>query len=347
MASRRAVLVAAVVVASVVGAPVAHAKPSAADRETARSLMEEGRDLRDKGNMKEALRRFQGADAIMHVPTTGLEVAKTQVALGLLVEARDTVAAIRKTPAKPNDPVQFKEARVSADQLDSSLEGRVPGITIVVKGVAPGDTAAVTVDGVDVPPEVVGLPRRVDPGHHVIVAKTPHGEGKQEVDINEGKQEEVDVTLVATEPPPGSEETAAQTPPPDETPPPPTTSHGPTVLTWAGIGLAGAGVAAGAVTGILSMSKKSSLQSQCSATGNVCPPSADGTYNAAYTFATISTIGFIAAGAGAAVAVVSLLVGHSAPSAPAAQPPASQPPADALRITPFIGLGAAGVRGSF
>jgi len=339
MASERQWIAAALVGASLSLAAVAQADPSAADRETARSLMQEARNLRDKGDMPGALRRFQAADAIMHVPTTGLEVARAQVALGLLVEARDTIAGIRQTTAKPNEPPQFKEARANADKLEASLEGRVPAITIVLHGAAAGDQAAVTVDEVPLSAEVVGLPRRVDPGHHVIVAKTAHAEGKQEIDVTEGQQQEVQVTLVATEPAPGVVESAPQSPPVEETPPSPTTSHGPTALTWAGVALAGAGVAVGTVAGVLSMSKKSLLESEC--TDHICGPSSDGTYNSANTFATMSTIAFAAAGAGAAVAVVSLIVGHSTVSAPAAQTP------EALRITPWMGLGTAGLRGAF
>src|ERR1700722_14015621 len=81
----------------------ASAEPTAADRATARTLMQQGRDLRDKGDLKEALKRFQGADDAVHAPSTALELARTQVALSLLVEARDTLAAIRRLPVKPND----------------------------------------------------------------------------------------------------------------------------------------------------------------------------------------------------------------------------------------------------
>jgi hypothetical protein len=342
MASERprcARLAAAVLGASLSVATIAHADPSPADRETARSLMQEARNLRDKGDVPGALRRFQAADSIMHVPTTGLEVARAQVALGLLVEARDTIAGIRQTTAKPNEPAQFKEARVNADKLEASLEGRVPAITIVLHGAAEGDKPSVTVDEVPLSAEVVGLPRRVDPGHHVIVAKTEHAEGKQEIDVTEGQQKEVQVTLVATAPLPGGEEHPTQGPAAEETPALATTSHGPTALTWVGVALAGAGVAVGTVAGIVSLSKKSSLESQC--TNHICGPSSYGTYDAANTMAMLSTVGFIAAGAGAGVALVSLLVGHSTASAPAARPP------EALRITPWIGVGTAGLRGAF
>ena len=49
---------------------MAHADPSAADKETARALMNEGRTDRDKGDLKAAVKAFAAADALMHVPTT-------------------------------------------------------------------------------------------------------------------------------------------------------------------------------------------------------------------------------------------------------------------------------------
>ncbi|HEX4448937.1 MAG TPA: hypothetical protein VH044_19485, partial [Polyangiaceae bacterium] len=90
--------------AALLAAPSAGAQPSAADRETARSMMQEGRDLREKGDLKGALQRFKAADDIMHVPTTSLEVARTQVSLGLLVEALDTIANIHKVPPAADEP---------------------------------------------------------------------------------------------------------------------------------------------------------------------------------------------------------------------------------------------------
>src|SRR5947207_9657736 len=47
------------------------AAPSAADRETARALVVEGKQRRDKGDLPGALESFKAADAIMRVPTTG------------------------------------------------------------------------------------------------------------------------------------------------------------------------------------------------------------------------------------------------------------------------------------
>ena len=65
MASRR--VLAPLAVASALGVALtvgeARAEPSAADRETARQLMEDGRALRDKNDLQGALQRFKAADA--------------------------------------------------------------------------------------------------------------------------------------------------------------------------------------------------------------------------------------------------------------------------------------------
>ena len=91
--SSRAIFVAASL-ALLFGAAEARAEPSASDKETARGLMATGRADRSNHDLAGALKAFTGADAIMHVPTTGLEVAKAQIDLGLLVEARDTALRV-------------------------------------------------------------------------------------------------------------------------------------------------------------------------------------------------------------------------------------------------------------
>jgi hypothetical protein len=336
--------------AAALTASTVRAEPTSADRETARQLMDDGRAQRDKNDLKGALQRFKAADDIMHVPTTGLEVARTQVALGLLVEARDTIARIRLTPAKSNDPHQFKEARVKADQLDATLDGRVPRLTVVMHGAPSGQTPSVSIDGIPVPAAVIGLPHTVDPGHHVVVVKTQGAEGQREVDVREGETKSLEVALVpspsgpagppaegtaqATVPPPGPATDA----PVAETPAPRKTSHAPDALTYAGGAVAGAGLVVGVVTGVMSWSQTSSLSSACP--GHACPPASYAAYDSANSLATISTISFVAGGVGACLAVISLVVGHEEKSEPA-------PTSAQVRVSPWIGAGAAGLRGSF
>src|SRR5215216_121208 len=62
---------------------------SAEDRESARQFLDRGDEQVEKGELEGALASYQAAHELMHVPTTGLEVARLLVKLGKMVEARD------------------------------------------------------------------------------------------------------------------------------------------------------------------------------------------------------------------------------------------------------------------
>jgi hypothetical protein len=329
---RRAPALAALLVATVLAGAV-RAAPNAADRETARSLMAEGRELLARMDLKGALDRFQRADTIMHVPTTGYQLAQVQADLGLLVEARDTLARVRETPEAPNDPVPFREARKRAEALDEKIAGRVPGLTIVVQGASPGSSPAVTIDDVPVPPAALGVPRRVDPGHHVIVAKSDGAEGRQEADVGVGETREITVVLASGAPngAPAPESIESSTPPA------PPRSH---TLTYValGVGAVGvAGVAVGVVTGVLTLSKKSALEKECNAAGQ-CPPPAFGDVNSINTTSTISTIAFVAGGICLGAGITGVVIGT--------RKRASDESSHA-EVRPWVGPGGAGVSGRF
>ncbi len=293
------------------------------------------------------MKAFAAADALMHVPTTGIELAKAQVAVGQLVEARDTALRVTRIPEKPNEPAPFKPARDAAAQLNEELGTRIPSLTINVKNVPDGMTATVDVDGASLPAELLGQPRKLNPGHHVITAKAGTADGKQEVDLAEKDSKEVSIEL------PAQTAVISQTKPEDNATPPESTpepSGGNKLLIIGGFSLAGAGVIAGSITGLLAISKANSVKgsSACQNSGGteVCNPSEDGDSSSGKTMATVSTISFIVAGVGAALGITGFFVGGS--SAPAAAPTdAPAPDQSAARIVPWIGLGSAGVSGTF
>lgn len=349
MASR--LLFVPLVAVSLAFTSVASAAPSAADKETARGLMAQGRAARQKGDVQAALKAFEAADAIMHVPTTGLELARSQEAAGLLVEARDTALRVMRSPEQPGEPAPFKRAREEAAALNSEIEARIPSLTIEVKNVPDGQTVTLTLDGNELPSALIGEPRKLDPGHHVIVVKAGTAEGKEEVDVAEKETKTVTVTLPAQEAP---APTTPAAPEPDTTRAPPPAPEQPAGrsgtskgLMFGGFGLAGAGVIAGTVTGILSMSQTNTIKSSPACSGNQCNPSEDSDIQSAKMMATISTVSFVVAGAGAVVGVVGLLTGKGSSSS-STEP--SEPASDqdqSARIEPWVGLGAMGVRGRF
>src|SRR5687768_9838148 len=99
----------------------AGAQPSAADKETARSLMNQGDTARDEQDYRAALKAYEAADAIMRVPTTGLAVARMHEKLGQLLEARDKALAVARIPAGATEPAAFTTARNEAEQLADAI----------------------------------------------------------------------------------------------------------------------------------------------------------------------------------------------------------------------------------
>jgi hypothetical protein len=357
MASR-SLLAACIVVASLGATGLAAAEPSAADKETARGLMAEGRTDRDKGDLKGALKAFAAADSIMHVPTTGLEVAKTQAALGQLVEARDTALRVMRMPEAGSEPGPFKAARESASSLTQELEGRIPSLVITVKNVPDGATATVTIDDAPIPSAALGEARKLNPGHHVVVAKAGAVEGRQEVDLAEKDKKEVAVELAAAAATAaagagqGSGDAAATEGGAD------TGAGGKSgfskALMIGGFSVAGVGLVAGTITGVMSMSKTSSIKSSAGCAGSVCGPAEYDDISSARSMATISTVSFVVAGVGAVAGIVGLLTGNGGPAASTepATPPAEKAPEETkesrrVHVQPWIGLGSAGFSGSF
>jgi hypothetical protein len=273
--------------------------------------MAEGRSKRDAGDLEGALRAFRGADALMHVPTTGLEVARTHAARGELVEARDVALQVARSEPQPGEPAPFAEARKSAEALAAELEGKIGSLTVVVRG--KGD---VTVDDVPIRPELVGMPRKVNPGHHVVVGRAGEAVVRSEVDVGEGASQTVEVDMARAVAPAKK-------------------AH-PNWIAIGGFGVAGVGVVLGTITGIASVAQTSSLKDRCP--NGLCPASAQGDLDTANALATTSTIAFVIAGVGAAVGVIGLLV---APKHHAEQP------ATGRRVEPWIGAGSAGLRGEF
>jgi hypothetical protein len=343
MAFRRAVFLALVLLSSVVGRSAQAADPTAEEKETARAMMDAGHARRDADDHQGALAQFQGADAIMHVPTTGLEVAREQAALGLLVEARDTVRRVLRTPPAENEPEAFLTARSGAQALDESLSKRIPALRINVNGAVSGDPIQVTIDGVPVPMPALVAPFKVNPGHHVVTATMAGTTVREEVDVAAAQTADVALNLLPPSAP-------SPLPPPAEVTPrlldtgaartEGNTSQ-PIVswLRWGGFGLAIAGIGVGTATGAMSLSATGSASKSC--VNNQCPPSTWSDIDSAHTTATISTVSFVAAGVGAALGITSFLIGGPA-AAPAGGPAAARP-----RVTPWIGAGSAGVNGTF
>jgi hypothetical protein len=323
------------------------ADPTLSDRETARSLMDDGDAKRDKGDIKGALKSYEAADAIMHVPTTGLEVARAQAQLGLLLEARESCAKVMRLPPKPGEPAPFTAARKAAETLNTELAARMPSVTVVLQNADPAQTPQITFDGEPVPAAAAQAPRKLNPGRHTIVVRVGTIEKHEEVSIAERETKTVTFDLK----PPAA-------PPPGDTGEPPPTAEGgggggnalPKVLLFGGFGLAAVGVGIGSVTGLMSISKVNDVKKSCN--GDICPPGSEPEIDSAKSLGTISTIAFIAGGVGVAAGDAGLLMGNGTSTETGTGTPAARTrgPARAFQPTNVradIGPTWVGLRGSF
>jgi len=327
-----ALLASVLMIGAVTTSSTAHADPSLSDRETARSLMDDGDAKRDKGDFKAALKSYEAADAIMHVPTTGLEVARAQAQLGLLLEARETLGRVMRLPPKPGEPAPFTAARKTSESLSAELGARIPSVTVLVVNGEPNQPVVIIFDGEAVPPAAASAPRKVNPGHHIVVARSGALEKKQELDVAERDAKTVTVDLK---------------PPPVEAPvgatPPPGPSVLPKVLIFGGFGLAAVGLGVGAVTGLLSISQVSDVKKDC--LNDVCPVRRQDDIDSARSLGTISTIAFIAGGVGVGAGVLGLVLKGKQDSSDAPAPPPAT--AKSFTIRPDVTPTWAGLHGTF
>ncbi len=348
--SSRAFVFSLCAAAAVVSSASPAVAQSAADRETARNRMEEGESRRERGDLRGALRMFEEADAIMRVPTTGLEVARTQVQLNLLLEAKETLARVKAIPAKAGEPAAFAQARKAADQLITDLGPRIPTLSVVLKNADPATPPRLTIDGESVPLNVAESGRKVNPGTHLIVVSAGNIEKKDEAKLVEGQTKSVTIDLggaPAASTGSGSSGTSSSGSS--------SSSSGDTGekhgdrpsggggtskgLVYGGFAVGVIGIGVGAVTGLMSFSKVSDLHEKCG--GDMCPPQYKSDVDGAKDLGTISTISFIVGGAGVAAGVVGLLVPFGGEEKAAAGTDAK------VRVRPNVGLGFVGFDGRF
>lgn len=304
------------------------AAPTAQERETARRLMDEGKERTRSGDLPRALEAYQKAHEIMHVPTTGLALARAHLAVEHLVEARDVALEVARMNREPNEPPVFADARQKAKDLEAALKTRIPTVRIVVQG---GPAAHVTLDDAEVGSAILGEPMAVNPGKHVAVARTKDGlERRAEIELAEKDASELVLAL------PGAATETARAPKPEEKSPGGRSTTA-SVLIYGGGGLLLAGALTGGVTGGLALSKAGSVKSECE--NNLCDPAVSDDLDGARTMATISTVGFIVGGVGAVALITGLLL-------PRSQEHTRTGTAKG-ETTVWMGLGSAGVRGTF
>ena len=326
---RRAPPLASVLAAAALGfAPIAHAQ-SDADRESAQALFAEGNNARNGGNVQAAVAKYKVAYALVQTPVIGLALGRGEVDLGQLVEARQILLGVERIPPLPNESARSTAARAEAKTLAAELASRIP--TITLKLAIPASAAApnVSIDGNAIPQVAREAPRKLDPGHHVAVATLGAAKSEASFDLAPGETREVPLPYPTLAPAVAAVPAVAP-----ESSAPPAHSSSSRIPAYVALGVGGAGVVVTTVFGILALGSKSTLNTACGTSPTACPPS---DVSSLSTNATVSDIGLGVAIAGIGVGGLLLFL-HRNDNAPKSA---------GAHVSPWMGLGAAGLRGSF
>lgn len=276
----------------------------------AEALFQEAQRLINEGHVSEACVKFVESDKLDPGLGTKLSIADCYEREGKLAAAWAVFTEIipAAQQAKRKDREEFAKNRADA------LAARVPKLMIVMDGADP-KTVQVLRDGLTMGAATFGLSLPIDPGKHVIVARSPgFKDWSTDVDIAEGKTVEVKVPALKAE-------VATPQPPP----PPPPLTRAPVVVPpvtkptsglrtggFVALGVGAAGLVAFGVTGGLAMSKKSSVDETCPKNECANPTEAVAARNAwsdAQTLATITTVGLGVSGVAILVGVVMVITG--------------------------------------
>ncbi len=319
------------VAATIVTLPVtnAHAEPTSAEKESARELLREGQELRDKGDLKGALQKLTQAHAFATTPITTLELARTHAELKHFVQARDLALSVARIPIGASESAQTQTARREAAELAEQVRPRIATLRLTFPGLPASAELTLLVDGDEITGAAARAPLRLDPGSHVIVARPKNGaEQRLEITLDESQTKDASIPLEVTEPP--TTPVIAPTSPPNDTRPSnadPSPSTGTSPLVYAGFGVAIAGGALGTITGLMALSKADT--SEC--VGTSCTSAGISDIESGRTLALVSTISFAVGLAGVGVGVYGLTFGA--------------PKATAVRVSPS--WGGLSLRGTF
>jgi hypothetical protein len=293
------------------------------DLTSAREAFNEGMDLREKGEVKAALPKLEAAYAYAKTPITGLELGRTYMMVGRLVDAYETLLAVTRMQQAFEETARSRAAREEAPKLVAEIEPRIAAVRVVLT-LPPEATATVRIDGKPIPRAALATARLVDPGKHEIVARAGDGpEARTTVDLAEGEKREVTLSPKWVPPKePSNTVTIRSTNP----------------LVYIGLASAAGFLAtAGTLYGVAD-SKASDVRRQCQ--NLYCPGELAQQADVARGIGTAAVVMFLAAAAAGSVAIFGFI--H-----PATQTvPAPQQPANAS-LTPSFGLGPAGIEGRF
>jgi hypothetical protein len=299
------------VAAVLLGALDAHAEPSAAQKALAGQVFDDAQKLAAANDFAGACPKYAESNrldpqlgTLLYLGTCYEKIGKVASAWGSFKDAVDI--AIQK-----HDERETK-ARAKVAELDP----KVPRLVILAP--APPASLEIRADGEIVAKVLWGTKLPVDPGAHALTA-TADGKRAWKADVSLGIGESKTVTVPSLED--GAAPTAQSAPKPAVAAPstgaPAEARHADRTLAYVAGGIGVVGVAAGSVTGLMAMGKKTTAEQNC--TGSDCNATGKAAGDSAKGLATVSTIAFGVGVAGLAVGTVLWLAAGSSREAAAGE----------------------------
>ena len=306
-----------------------------ANQDLARSVAVTGREAFNAGDYETALALFRRAYTLYPAPTVVLYEARTLEKMGLLLEAVEAYVRTTQISIPSGAPEQFAEAIAAARQEERALRPRIPTLTLRVDGVSGNDpNLKVSINGHAIGAAQLGQAQRLNPGTYRITGSIGGNRSDTaEVVLSESQKASVVLDLTAPSLSPPSPVIRSISAEPNDAPASSGSSLRMAAYISGGIGLAGLG--AGVVTGLMSVSKHEKADAECE--NKICPADGKGPglVEDFRSMRTLSTVFYGVGAAGVAAGVVFWLLA-----------PSDQDPSQAA-IAPWVGSQTLGVRGAF
>jgi hypothetical protein len=285
----------------------------AGEEAAAEALFLEAKRLSAAGKFAEACPKFaesnkldRGAGTLIHLGDCYEKNHQTASAWATYREASSAAQALGRS-----DWEKLASTRAAA------LEPKLAKLTIRVA--TPAEKIEVSRDGSQTSPASWGVAIPVDVGTHVVQASAPGRKPfKTSIEIKrDGDRDEV--VIPQLEPQPAG--TAPAAPAADSSARPEGGGSSQRTIGFVVGGIGVAGLAVGAITGLIAIGKNNDSKKDCPNAGACASNDAVDAADGARQFGTISTIAFIAGGVGAAVGAVLVLTAPSSSTERASGPP--------------------------
>jgi hypothetical protein len=270
--------------------------PTPEDRTTARALAYEGHEALKTKNYATAADRFKRADQLVHAPTLLVDLGRSYIGLGRLVEGHEAFQQVLREGVAPDAPATWRRALIAAQEEDAKLTPRLAWVTIRVEG---ANEPRVTLGDEPLSAASLGVRRAIDPGPHSVVAEAP-GFLPARNDFNLAEGEAGELRLVLKRDP---SDKPATTVAPAKKPVFVVEQRAarPHTSAFAAYGVSAAGLLLSGVSGILMLRARGELEAECH--DGHCPRTAANADDLSryHTFGTLAAVGLGVGLAGAGV----------------------------------------------